>query len=110
MGGHHKFWQVRSLGLFSAKVPPVPQATQANHDTDEELALPSAHHHDHPAKKRMRVTEKPHAPVIVYSDAEYEPESERFPKLGWVLFPGGGQQPLGASNGAAEEDLEHLGQ
>ena len=45
--------------------------------------------------KRVPVTSKPQAPVIMYSDAEYEPESERLPRLGWVLFPGGGQQPLG---------------
>ena len=31
----------------------------------------------------------------MYSDAEYEPEAGRLPKLGWVLFAGQGQPPLG---------------
>ena len=45
--------------------------------------------------KRMRITTRPEDPAIMYSDAEYEPESGRLPKLGWVLFPGRGQRPIG---------------
>ena len=45
--------------------------------------------------KRMQVTTPPPDPVFMYSDAEYEPDSGLIPKLGWVLFPGRGQRPLG---------------
>ena len=38
--------------------------------------------------KRVSVTQKPETTVLVYSDAEYTPGSERRPRLGWVIFPG----------------------
>ena len=47
--------------------------------------------------RRISVTRKPRRPVIVYSDAEYTPFSGKPPRLGWVVFPTDGGQPVGHS-------------
>ena len=36
-------------------------------------------------------------PVLVYSDASYEPDIDKVPRLGWVVFPGRDRTPLGRS-------------
>ena len=40
--------------------------------------------------KMGSATQRPKQPAILYSDAEYEPDSGLLPKLGWVLFPASG--------------------
>ena len=45
--------------------------------------------------KQAAVTRKPERQLVIYSDAEFEPESGRRPQLGWVLFPTDDSRPLG---------------
>ena len=45
--------------------------------------------------KQVSVTTQPQTPLVIYSDAEYTPGSERLPRLGWVLFRGAGHAPIG---------------
>ena len=45
--------------------------------------------------KTLQIWGRMRAPVLVYSDASYEPETDVTPRLGWVLMPGGGRTPLG---------------
>ena len=45
--------------------------------------------------KQVSATSVPQQAVIIYSDAEYEPDSGMKPKLGWVLIPPDGSTPIG---------------
>ena len=45
--------------------------------------------------KQVSAASVPQQAVIIYSDAEYEPDSGMKPKLGWVLIPPDGSAPIG---------------
>ena len=45
--------------------------------------------------KQVSATRSPARPILLYSDAEYEPDSGRRPQLGWVPFPPHGGTPIG---------------
>ena len=45
--------------------------------------------------KQVSATSVPQRAVLIYSDAEYTPESGDKPKLGWVLIPPDGSTPIG---------------
>ena len=47
--------------------------------------------------KTLQVWGRKKEPVLVYSDASYEPGTDITPRLGWVVFPGKGSTPLGRS-------------